>query len=311
MGGAIMSLTGNGFGLESWTQYLVKTVSYTVSDLQGIRQLAFRFKYPGKEALVMIDDQLPTLTSGRSCMPYLGFQPTLAAVHQADDGSWPPTNVFFVSLLEKAFAKYIDAFPELRSSNATKNKWTGYKGLEGMNPATVLAAFTGGTPRHLTRDLKDITPIILQLLTCIADDVICAVDTYEAGTLDGMGPKDEHGVVRLLDNAGWASPNTAWNQNLSYSLIDWDNVNDKGRAKLVQMIGNHAYGIDRKATAYPGLVALLNPWGCNPAWEDKQGGCWSEEAKNGGPRVKLSLRVYASMLRAVYWVEKPIPLERL
>jgi hypothetical protein len=310
MGGAIMSLASNGIGASSWTQYLIKTINYTVTDLQGIRQIAFRFKYPGKEALVMIDDTLPTLTSG-ACWPYLGFQPTLDAVCPAEDGSYPPTNVFFVPLLEKAFAKYIDAFPELRSSSATEAGWTGYKGLTGISPAVALATFTGGTPNVIFRDLESVAPVILQLLRCVRDDIICAVDTYEAGTLEGMGPKDDYGVVHLLGDSGWAAPNTQWNQTVSYTLIDFDNLNAEGRSSLVQMIGTHAYGIDYAATPYPGIVKLLNPWGCNPVWEDQNGYCESEKAQKGGPRVELSLRVYASMLRAVYWVENPIALEYL
>lgn len=304
MGSAIMSLASQGIGASSWTQYLVKTISYTVTDLQGVRQLAFRFKYPGKEATVLIDDQLPTLTSG-SCWPYLGFQPTLDAVCPGPDGTYPPTNVFFVPLLEKAFAKYIDAFPELRSPSTTEAGWTGYKGLTGIRPDVALAAFTGGTPNAIYRDLDSVAPIILQLLRCIRDDVICAVDTYPAATLDGMGPKDEYGVVHLLGDSGWAAPNTQWNQEVSYTLIDFDNLNAEGRSKVVEMIGLHAYGIDYATTPYPGIVKLLNPWGCNPTYSDQSGYCGSYE---GGPRVELSLRVYASMLRAVYWVDNPIAL---
>lgn len=307
MGSAIMSLASQGIGASSWTQYLIKTISYTVTDLEGITQIAFRFKYPGKEATVLIDHELPTLISG-NCWPYLGFQPVLDAVCPAADGSYPPTNVFFVPLLEKAFAKYIDAFPELRSSSATEAGWTGYEGLSGISPGVTLAALTGGQPNVFFRDLNSVAPIILQLLRCIRDDIICAVDTYNASTLDGMGPQDEYGVVHLLGDSGWAASNNQWNQTLSYTLIDFDNLNAEGRSKLVQMIGTHAYGIDYAATSYPGIVKLLNPWGCNPVWEDKKGYCESEEARKGGPRVELSLRVYASMLRAVYWVENPIPL---
>lgn len=309
MGSAIMSLASQGIGAASWTQYLIKTVDYSIIEPnesgEPIRKIAFRFKYPGKEATVLIDDQLPTLTSG-NCSPYLGFQPTLDAVCPGPDGTYPPTNVFFVPLLEKAFAKYIDAYEELRSPSTREAGLTGYDGLTGIRPDVALAAFTGGQPNAIFRDLDSVAPVILALLRCIRDDVICAVDTYPS-SLDGMGPQDKYGVVHLLGDSGWAASNSQWNQSVSYTVIDFDNLNAEGRSHLVEMIGLHAYGIDYAATPYPGIVKLLNPWGCNPTYSDQSGYC----STYNGPQLELSLRVYASMLRAVYWVENPLALESL
>jgi hypothetical protein len=305
-----MSLASQGIGASSWTYYLAKLIdSVTVvrgKDGKLVRQLSFQFKYPGMEATVLIDDTLPTSTNGL-CSTYLGFQPTPDAVCQnPSTGAYDPTNVFFVPLLEKAFAKYIDAYPALRSQQTRDKGLTGYRGLTGIRPDIVLASFTGGQPQALYRDLESTAPIILALLRCIRDDIICAVDTYPA-SLEGMGPKDEFGVVHLLGDSGWASSNDQWNQTLSYTVIDFDNLNAQGRSHLQEMIGLHAYGIDYLSTPFPGIVKLLNPWGCNPTYSDQNGYCSSLN----GPQLEMSLRVFVSMLRAVYWVEDPIALDAL
>jgi hypothetical protein len=310
MGSALMSLASQGIGRDSWTYYLAKTIeSVTIvpgKDGAPVKQLAFRFIYPGKEATVLIDDKLPTLTSGL-CGTYLGFQPTLDAVCQnPSTGAYDSTNVFFVPLFEKAFAKYIDAFPELRSQQTRDNGYTGYLGLEGIRPDIVLASITGGEPQSEFRNLESTAPIILALLRCIRDDIICAVDTFPS-TLEGMGPKDEYGVVHLLGDSGWASSNTQWNQSVSYTVIDFDNLNSEGRSHLQEMIGLHAYGIDYLSTPFPGIVKLLNPWGCNPTYSDEDGYC----STYNGPQLEMSLRVFVSMLRAVYWVENPIAVKDL
>jgi hypothetical protein len=310
MGSALMSLASQGIGRNSWTYYLAKTIEsvtiVTGADGAPVKQLAFRFKYPGKEATVLIDDKLPTLTSG-VCGTYLGFQPTLDAVCQnPSTGVYDSTNVFFVPLFEKAFAKYIDAFPELRSQQTSDNGYTGYLGLEGIRPDIVLASITGGQPQSEFRNLESTAPIILALLRCIRDDIICAVDTYPS-SLEGMGPKDEFGTVHLLGDSGWVSSNTQWNQSVSYTVIDFDDLNSEGRSHLQEMIGLHAYGIDYLSTPFPGIVKLLNPWGCNPTYSDQSGYC----STYNGPQLEMSLRVFVSMLRAVYWVEDPIALEAL
>lgn len=310
MGSAVQTLASQGIGRSSWTYYLVRLID-SVDVVRGadgnlIRQLSFRFKYPGMEATVLIDDTLPTSTSG-SCGRYLGFQPTLDAVCQnRTTGRYDPTNVFFVPLLEKAFAKYIDAFPSLRSQSTRDNELTGYSGLEGIRPDVVLAAFTGGQPRRLFRDLASPAPIILALLRCIRDDIICTVDTYPS-TLEGMGPKDEYETVHLLGDSGWVGSNANWNQQVSHTLIDFDNLNSEGRSHLQQMIGLHAYGIDYGSTPFPGIVKLLNPWGCNPEYSDRSGYC----STYNGPQLEMSLRVFVSMIRAVYWVENPVPVNQL
>lgn len=43
-------------------------------------------------------------------------------------------------MLEKAFAKYFDAYPDLRSSKAKKLDSTGYAGLRGIRPYIVLVS---------------------------------------------------------------------------------------------------------------------------------------------------------------------------
>ncbi|KAJ9127299.1 hypothetical protein QFC24_000706 [Naganishia onofrii] len=310
MGSAIMSLASQGIGRQSWTYYLAKLIDsvtiVTSADGKPVKQLSFHFKYPGKEAIVLIDDTLPTLTSG-ACGTYLGFQPTPDAVCQnPSTGVYDPTNVFFVPLLEKAFAKYIDAFPELRSKQTADKGYTGYLGLEGIRPDIVLASFTGGQPGSVFRNLQSTAPIIAALIRCIREDVICAVDTYPT-SLEGMGPKDEFGVVHLLGDSGWAASNSQWNQDVSYTVIDFDDLNSEGRSHLQEMIGLHAYGIDYLSTPFPGIVKLLNPWGCNPTYSDQSGYC----STYNGPQLEMSLRVFVSMLRAVYFVENPIALDAL
>lgn len=327
LGASVMALASGG-----WTGYLKKRFQ-RVGAGEGSYEV--RLAKDGAEQVVAIDDQLPVLTGGSTlyCWPYPGFQPVNDAALPSEDGSYPPTPIFFMPLLEKAFAKFLDANPDWKS---TGPEMTGYLGLEGINPAYALAALTGGTPKFVHRATSGFdTPILAALLTCMMGTAPCVIGTTNATTLGGLGTPDTTSTIWLNPtgdravNKGYTPGETAGLaasdapvSNSTYTIIDFDQVvkTDKGdRSTAITLVGTHAYALDHsQSTDWPmqtsvkslieARMAILNPWGSNPcSWPG--GGC----GKDGGlypmpSKVPLSFRALAQTIYSVYTVENMPPL---
>jgi hypothetical protein len=73
----------------------------------------------------------------------------------------------------------------------------------------------------------------MALQKCLKDRVPCAIDTFDIATLESISLKNEYANVYFLEHSGWAQSNRHWNQSVSYTVIDLDNV-QAGRGSLVQ-----------------------------------------------------------------------------
>ncbi|KAL1407852.1 hypothetical protein Q8F55_007288 [Vanrija albida] len=314
MGAAIMALAAGG-----WTRYI--TNMFVKQDWSGTdRNIKATFKKDGVTSEILIDDQLPVLQNfNPNCWPYPGFQPV-------NDAAYPdlsvPTPIFFMPLFEKAFAKFLDANPTWKS---TKPEVVGYEGLEGVNPAYVLAAVTGGTPKSVwrTKDGFD-GPIIYALITCMRGLAPCAISTTNSTTLEGLGtPKD--GSIWLNPAGSAAVPggyvpgetsglmaSDAPTSRSTYTVIDFDQVQKTpqgDRSTAITMVGNHAYAFEWQASTHVPItepmvdwdMRILNPWGSNPCqWP---GGCGGGGAFDEPARVTTSFRSFAQNIIAVFTVE--------
>lgn len=320
MGAAIMALASGG-----WTK-LIKNSFVRTGAREGSYEVLL--KKDGTTQRVAIDDQLPVLTNANpNCWPYPGYQPVNDAAFPGPDGSYPPTPIFFMPLFEKAFAKFLDANPDWKS---TKPEVTGYAGLEGVNPANVLAAITGGTPKSVWRTKSGFdVPILAALLQCMRADAPCVIGTTNSTTLEGLGTLDATQVLWLNPAGDAANPrgyspgdtsgmvaSDAPTSKSTYTIIDFDQVvkTDKGdRSTALTMVGNHAYGFDHsRSTDFPlpdsieSLIdvrmAVLNPWGSNPCqWPG--GGCGSGGAFTQPSEVRHSFRTLAQTIAGVFTVE--------
>ncbi|BEI82010.1 hypothetical protein CcaverHIS002_0211700 [Cutaneotrichosporon cavernicola] len=320
MGAAIMSLASGG-----WTRY-IKNSFVRVGEGEGSYEVLL--KKDGVTQRIAIDDQLPVLTNANPmCWPYPGFQPVLDAAFPGPDGTYPPTPIFFMPLFEKAFAKFLDANPAWKSA---KPEETGYAGLEGVNPAYVLAAVTGGTPKSVWRTRPGFDgPILSALLTCMRGTAPCAISTGNSTTLEGLGMLDTTGTIWLNPGGDAAMPrgytagdtsgmlaSDAPGSKSTFTVIDFDQVKptpDGDRSTVLTFVGNHAYGFDHtRSTDFPlpasidSLIdvrmAALNPWGSNPCqWPG--GGCGTGGLFSEPSELPFSFRTLAMSIVGVFTVE--------
>ncbi|KLT42414.1 hypothetical protein CC85DRAFT_328169 [Cutaneotrichosporon oleaginosum] len=323
LGASVMALAAGG-----WTRYLKNSFT-RVGTGEGSYEVLL--KRDGVTQRIAIDDQLPVRTAGSAsnCWPYPGYQPVEDAVVDATDPrGYKKTPIFFMPLLEKAFAKFLDANPDWKS---TPPEVMGYLGLEGINPSFALAALTGGTPKPVYRTRAGFDPFILgAVLTCMIGDAPCVIGTTNATTLEGLGMKDTTQTIWLNPDRseGYAPGNTAGmtasdspKSNSTYTVIDFDQVvvvDGRDRSTALTLVGTHAYAFDHSAsTDWPlqnsvsawneARINIVNPWGSNPcSWPG--GGC----GKDGGiypqaARLPLSLRTFVQTIYSVYTVENMPP----
>ncbi|GMK59027.1 hypothetical protein CspeluHIS016_0700420 [Cutaneotrichosporon spelunceum] len=323
MGAAVMALASGG-----WTS-LIKKSFVRVGEGEGSYEVLL--KKDGVTQRIAIDDQLPFLTGaapGSSCWPYPGFQPVLDAALPGPNGNYPPTPIFFMPLFEKAFAKFLDANPDWK---AAKPEETGYAGLEGVNPAYVLAAITGGKPVSVPRTTPGLDgPIIAALLRCMTGSAPCAISTGNSTTLEGLGPVDASNVIWLNPTANGAAGPSGYNpgetsgmlasdkpgSKSTFTIIDFDQVRktpEGDRSTVVTFVGNHAYAFDRsRSTTFPFPASItslldirmtvLNPWGANPCqWPG--GGCGTGGSYYEPAALPFSFRTLAMSIIGVYTVE--------
>lgn len=315
MGAAVMALAAGG-----WTKYL--THMFTKTNFEGdSRVITATFQKDGKTTPVLIDDQLPVLQNANpNCWPYPGYQPV-------NDAAYPdlskPTPIFFMPLFEKAFAKFLDVTPEWKSAKADTR---GYEGLEGVNPAYVLAAITGGVPKSVwrTKDGFD-GPILAALVTCMRGLAPCAIGTTNATTLAGLGTIPADGALWLNPAGSAAKPNAytpgqtsgllasdAPTSKGTYTIVDFDQVihTPQGdRSTAITMVGNHAYAFEWTTSTHVPFTTpmvdwdmrILNPWGRNPCqWP---GGCGGAGNFDEPAQVSTSFRSFAQTVAGVFTVE--------
>ncbi|KAL1407440.1 hypothetical protein Q8F55_006873 [Vanrija albida] len=305
MGAGIMALVTSGY-----MRYLKRSVIKLFDRPNaGDRTIGFAFKYGGNTDIVIVDDTLPTLSNANSrCWPYLGYQPVNDAGKQAADGSYPPTPIFFMPLFEKAMAKWLDYRDDQRSSTAKDAKGIGYSGLVGVRAENVMAAVLGGTPKSIYRERRGYdTGILFAAFRCLQSATPCVIGTVPIDSISYLGNKDSTGTI-IQPNAGspvvYVGDQTPQNHK-SYTIIDFDQINN-GRSTLVQLVGNHAYTIDKTRSTDPGngwaagRVTLINPWQKNPDyWKDNEG----NGVPGTKPEVVLSFRAFSLVINSVHWVE--------
>jgi hypothetical protein len=320
MGSSVMALAAGG-----WTQYLRNCLK-RVGPGEGSYEV--RLFKDGEWQTIAIDDQLPTRTGGAAsnCRTFPGYQPVLDAVlDPAAPGGYRQAGIFFMPLLEKAFAKFLDANPDWSNSP----EW-GYFGTEGVHASNVLSALTGGTPRLVRRKTTGYDPHILgALLTCAMGKAPCVVGSANPAALTRLGESDTTNTVWLNPvagdygyEAGRTSGMVASDAPAStktYTIIDFDQlvqVDGRDRSTAVTMVGKHAYAFDHASSTRwpfaPGGVdlltfdkakaSLLNPWGRNPcSWPG--GLCGKDGGIYGMPaRLPLSFRTFAMSINTVYTV---------
>ncbi|WOO78488.1 uncharacterized protein LOC62_02G002035 [Vanrija pseudolonga] len=305
MGAGIMALVTSGY-LKHLKRSVVKMFDRPNA---GDKTIAFSFRSGGKTDIVIVDDSLPKLSNANTrCWDYLGYQPVKDAAKPAADGSYPPTPIFFMPLFEKAFAKWLDYRDELRSSTAKGAKGTGYSGLVGVRAENVMAAVVGGTPKDVYRQNPGYDAgLLFAAFRCLQSDTPCVIGTVPIDSIGYLGSKDATGTI-ILPKAGapvvYVGDQTPQNHK-TYTVIDFDQVTN-GRSTLVQLVGNHAYAIDKTRSTDPakgwaaGHVTLINPWQVNPDyWKDNTGsGVWGTK-----PEVVLSFRAFSLVINSVHWVE--------
>lgn len=328
MGAAVQALAAGG-----WTRYLTRMfLKRFDTPNAGDRNIVAVFRRDGKVQPVLIDDQLPTLRNANpNCWQYPGFQPV-------NDAAYPdvtkPTPIFFMPLFEKvspasaasglrgepftptvratltpqAFAKFLDANADWKSATG----YTGYAGLEGVNPSYVLAAITGGTPSWVWRQRPGFDgPIIAAIARCMQGTAPCVVSTTNA-QLEGLGTKDSTGGLWLAPNQqpayipGETSGLTATDTNgVTFTVIDFDNLKD-GKSSVFSWVSGHAYAFAwTRGTRWPiqdllsPRIKFLNPWGVNPeSWPGSNGkGQWDDPAE-----LTSSFRTFLESVSGVFTV---------
>ncbi|KAI9801727.1 MAG: hypothetical protein M1833_002409 [Piccolia ochrophora] len=254
-GASVLALIGsNRWEARIAGQYNLKT---------GVRNAYFDVEFvntDGKAYVVQIDDTLP-VTNDTTCHRYMGFQATLAANNQ---------RVVYMPLLEKAWAKYLDAKPELKRSEPKK---TGYQGLEGTGARDVLPALTGWPVRFAARGGpgRDATIAANTLLSIVLyQPTVLSSPNFES--LKTLGSYwDEGSQLATLELGGITIINRKNNVLLYTRFSD---------ASQHYIIAGHAYALTPDNDFRQGGIlttwqeaptVLRNPWGKNPIGPNESG----------------------------------------
>lgn len=294
MGAAMIALVTSGW-IENIRGSVVEPHGLP-DDAQGDSSIAFKFQMTNKTDIVLVDDKLPSLSNNSFdyCHDYLGYQ-------AVDDGSMQPT--IFMPIFEKAFAKWLDYRPELRSSQTTG---TGYAGLEAVGANIVMAAVLGSTPKRVWRQTSGYDQgLVAALSRCFNGATPCVIGTPSIDNLGILGSKDSTGMIYQPENGTpvvYVADQQPQNK-MAFTVIDFDQEHN-GTAAVVQLVSNHAYAIYQRGSSDPtkGLVAarvaLINPWGHNPDLWHKPSGAGVDKAE-----VVISLRALQLVIHSVYWVD--------
>lgn len=270
-----------------------------------------------------MDDTLPQ-SSTAGCSRFLGYQPVLDAVRPDSTGVYPPTNVFAMPFLEKAWAKYLDAYPEFRGTSTADAGLVGYSGTKSTPAHYAMAALTGGAPHRADRlrgdnNIKPYIPYQGYMLgfahACVSMKRPCVISTPSVDDLGILGDVNEYSSVWLgpaEDRSGLISPLGTDPKNPSLVVFDFHNTFEKDgktRSTTNVLVGNHAYTVDPTRSFWDpdlkkGRVTLLNPWGCNPVYGDNNNDGYCEYSLNRPRDVTISLSLFINLCRTIYYVDE-------
>ncbi|EKD03270.1 hypothetical protein A1Q2_02380 [Trichosporon asahii var. asahii CBS 8904] len=246
----------------------------------------FKFTWKGEDHIVRVDDQLPAATGGENCNGFLGYQP-----------AGPTTKSWYVPLAEKAAAKLLDAYPEIRSN---PNSAGGYNAMKGIWPDRALALLTGQKGTQIWRQRPGLDEGIVKALEkCLTSPEPCVLGSSGVSRGDKLFGSEEF-------PDGWKAPHgesyvSAVFHNSTTRPNYWDGVDYDLQDAHNTLVPNHAWAFDKRKTNYtPGAdlrkvrVRMLNPWGLNPKpWQQT-------DAKNA---VDLSFTALASFIDSVFTLE--------
>jgi hypothetical protein len=235
-------------------------------------------------------------------------------------------------MIEKAFAKYFDAYPELSADEIITPETAGYVGLEGAPVANIFAAFTGGTPKTYARrpELDAVLPgfpsqvqpdLFVATYRCLTQSAPCTAAFPPPSALEETyGTLDEFGSLFITPpgqaSFGLITPLGSDIEGPTFNVYDFDQLIDGKYSTQYNLVGGHAYAIDKTRSFWPtggaslrtGRVTLLNPWGCNPKYvprsptfNDADGYC---SPSSDRPReITMSLTMFLSTVRFIRTVE--------
>jgi hypothetical protein len=218
------------------------------------------------------------------CPTHIGFYPSFGS-----------TRNFYVPLLEKAWAKYTDAYPENRAYGIED---AGYKGLTGTPANRFMQAMTGLDGHVQWRRTKGWDQeLSLKIFRCILLRMPCVVSTGLASMTD-IGNVDKDGVLR----------NDAGDMGMGADGFTFTVIERKAPRRVVTFVNTHYYAIDNERTAaidnskaanvLDWEVVLRNPWNCNPI-VSSNGVC--EPGKDGELKVSMNTLFYT--MNGVEWVQ--------
>ncbi|KAH8658370.1 hypothetical protein BX600DRAFT_469036 [Xylariales sp. PMI_506] len=198
-----------------------------------------------KAVRFIVDDSLATrdpFIDNSPCPEYISFSPSVVDSRR----------IAFVPLLEKAFAKFLDANPDLKINQ------DGYGGLTGIVARNVLQSITGGTARIYERFSPGLDLDMASFFVkCINMRRACVL-----GVPPATDPRLGTAVNGNIDTpAGQITINSG---SKTFTL------REIGTNRDITIIGQHYYGIERtqpidgKLITFDNAeVTLHNPWGCN------------------------------------------------
>jgi len=256
--------------------------------------------------MLPFDDGTYTAATKKTCRKLLGFQPTLKSPSLKQNS---PV-IYFMPLLEKAWAKYLDAYPNLKT--AGNKNLDGFGGIEGTPANNALAALTGGIGHRIDKVLgknNNQAAITAAVKKCVVDKTPCVVGTPPGNNIKVLGPLDQlgvsyagtsptyHGAIHDLDDRPGAA-------NPSFLVEDYNRI-DKVTGDIPQtaLVSDHAYAIDPSRSYWDntntrkGYVTIINPWGCQPT---PAGYC---DPKNPLPKsIRISAGLFVRLVETVYTV---------
>ncbi|OAL42902.1 hypothetical protein IQ07DRAFT_311090 [Pyrenochaeta sp. DS3sAY3a] len=265
---AVLALIGNDqqVDLRQMLQVSGRTVTAIFRDPSGNgKKVGAVAVQSVRLTRVLSDDTLPVLSSGdtNSCPAYGGAQPG------------PGVNaILYVPFLEKAWAKYMDANPQLRI-NAL-----GYSGIIGTRASLALSAFTGQQPLVVLRTVPNIDgAIVRQLVLCVATFLPCVVGTPSAQFLRDdkpLGPVNSNDQIILAD--GIVITIRAGTMVFTDPILNVE----------ITLVLFHYFAIDREQSFLgdgDDFIILRNPWGENPDKAD--------------PSIKISIVTLSKVITGV------------
>ena len=283
---AILSLVGLGMQMELQSALIRSGNTLEARFRFPVQQLSFANSDPGwtyRVDVVKIDDTLPRSTLSEQelrdsgCQLYMAARPGFAFPH-----------ALFVPLLEKAWAKYTDAHPDILRSEETRNaNGVGYLGIVATDPSLALQALTGLQATEIRRMKNGLDQAFARaIVVCLISGRPCVLQTPVAGKVNGLGRRTPEGVS--------VNTNTVFTTQFD--------VTEKATGRAITFVGNHAYGLDVEKSDFAGKsleeaeVVVINPWGFN---------CNTKGEFVNDANLRIRLSTLALVMTAVWTVQTP------